>query len=54
MGKVIHCECGYEARGVSDDDVIAALRKHLEQDHPDLGWTAARDDLIAMAEEEAQ
>ena len=36
MAKTIRCECGYVARGDSDDEVIGAIRAHMATDHPAL------------------
>lgn len=45
MAKLIRCECGFVARGDSDDDVIGAIRAHLASDHPALLESVSRDDL---------
>ena len=36
MVRQIRCECGYVARGATDDDVIALTQSHVAADHPDL------------------
>jgi predicted small metal-binding protein len=46
MARIIRCECGYVARGESDDDVIDTIRKHMSTDHPALLDTVGRDDLL--------
>lgn len=51
MAKVIRCECGYVARGDSDDELVAGAQRHIESDHPDLVGKLSRDDLLQMAEE---
>lgn len=45
MAKLIRCECGFVARGDSDDDVIGAIRAHMASDHPALLDSVSRDDL---------
>lgn len=52
MAKLIRCECGYVARGETDDELLAAAERHIESDHPDLVGRLGRDHLLAMAEEE--
>lgn len=52
MAKLIRCECGYVARGESDDELLVAAQRHIESDHPDLVGKVSRDELLAMAEEE--
>jgi hypothetical protein len=36
MAKTIRCECGFVARGDSDDQVIGVIRGHMVTDHPAL------------------
>jgi predicted small metal-binding protein len=36
MAQQIKCECGYIARGNSDDEVVALIRDHMATDHPEL------------------
>ena len=47
MAKTIRCECGFVARGDSDDQVIGVIRDHMATDHPALLDTVSRDDLLA-------
>ena len=47
MARIIRCECGYVARGDSDDDVVAAIRAHMAADHPALLQTVEQQDLLA-------
>lgn len=51
MAKVINCECGYVARGETDDELIADAERHINRDHLDLVGKVSRADLLAMAEE---
>jgi predicted small metal-binding protein len=46
MARTIRCECGYVARGESDDDVITTIRAHMSTDHPALLESVGRDDLL--------
>ena len=52
MAKVINCECGLTLRGETDDEVIAAAEKHVQESHPDLVATVSRDDLEGWVQEE--
>ena len=52
MAKLINCECGYVARGETDDEVIDAIRAHMREDHPDLLDQVSRDDLEGWIEQE--
>jgi predicted small metal-binding protein len=51
MAKIINCECGYVARGETDDELIADAERHINRDHPDLVGKVSRADLLGMAEE---
>ena len=46
MARTIRCECGFVARGDSDDAVIEAIRAHMASDHPALLDSVRREDLL--------
>ena len=46
MARIIRCDCGYVARGDSDD-VVTAIRAHMAADHPALLQTVEQQDLLA-------
>ncbi len=46
MARVIRCECGYVARGDTDDQVVDEIQAHLRTDHPALFDTVGRDDIL--------
>ena len=50
--KLIRCECGFVARGTSDDQVVGILRGHLADDHPTLLETVSREDLVSWIQAE--
>ena len=52
MVKLIRCECGYVARGDSDDQVIGMIRGHMSADHPALLNAVSREDLISWIQAE--
>ena len=52
MARVIRCECGYVARGDTDDDVIDDIREHMGTDHPALLESVSREDLLAWIQVE--
>ncbi len=47
MAKLIRCECGFIARGDSDNQVIGVIRGHMASDHPALLDTVSGDDLLS-------
>jgi len=50
--KLIRCECGYVARGVSDDRVVGMIRGHMASDHPALLETISQQDLLSWIQTE--
>ena len=46
MAKLIRCECGFVARGDSDDQVVGAIRDHMATDHPALLESVSQEDLL--------
>ena len=52
MAMFIKCECGFVARGDSEEEVIDRIRGHMEQDHPDLLESVTTDDLLGWIERE--
>jgi predicted small metal-binding protein len=52
MARTIRCECGYVARGDSDDDVITAIRAHMRTDHPALLESVSSEDLLGWIQVE--
>jgi predicted small metal-binding protein len=51
MAKQINCECGYVARGHTEDDVISRIRDHMRTDHPELLDRVSEEDLRGWIEE---
>ena len=51
MAKQINCECGYVARGDSDEDVVQQIREHMRTDHPELLARVSDEDLRGWIEE---
>ncbi|HZO79271.1 MAG TPA: DUF1059 domain-containing protein [Solirubrobacteraceae bacterium] len=51
MAKQINCECGYVARGDTEDEVIGRIRDHMRTDHPELLDKVSEHDLRGWIEE---
>jgi hypothetical protein len=49
--KVVHCPCGTDIAGETDDDLVANVEAHLASDHPDQAGKYSRDQILAMAHE---
>ena len=52
MARLIRCECGFVARGDSDDQVIGVIRGHRASDHPALLDTVGNEDLLSWVQVE--
>jgi hypothetical protein len=50
MTRQVRCECGYTARGDTDDTVISLVLTHLEMDHPDLVGIETAEDIRGWIE----
>lgn len=50
MDRQIRCECGYVARGASDDEVVLGIREHMRTDHPDLLEKISEDEVRGWIE----
>ncbi|MCU1345714.1 MAG: hypothetical protein JWL70_1980 [Acidimicrobiia bacterium] len=52
MARIIRCECGFVARGDSDNEVNDTIRGHMGTDHPALLETVKHDDLVGWIQVE--
>lgn len=50
MTRQVRCECGYTARGGTDDEVINLVLVHVADQHPDLADTETADDIRGWIE----
>jgi predicted small metal-binding protein len=50
MTRQITCECGYVARGDTDDEVVDRIEGHIRADHPELVETLTRDEIAGWVE----
>jgi predicted small metal-binding protein len=50
MTRQVRCECGFTARGPTDDEVIALILAHVAEEHPDLAEVETVDDVRAWIE----
>lgn len=51
MDRLIRCECGFIARGESDDAVVAAIETHMSSDHPDVLARVDRSEIYNWIEQ---
>ncbi|MBV8955182.1 MAG: DUF1059 domain-containing protein [Solirubrobacterales bacterium] len=50
MSRQIKCECGFVARGETDDEVVTQIEGHIRSDHPDLAETVTHDEIASWVE----
>jgi predicted small metal-binding protein len=43
--SVLHCDCGFKARGQSEDELVAAVQLHAREAH---GMALSRDDVLLL------
>jgi predicted small metal-binding protein len=49
MARMITCECGYQARGTDDSELLDAIMTHIASVHPDRVGAFSANDLLSMA-----
>ena len=49
MARMITCECGYQARGSNDDELLTSIMTHIESVHPERIGVFSSTDLLSMA-----
>jgi hypothetical protein len=49
--KVVHCPCGKDVEGETDDALVENVEAHIAADHPDLVGKYSREQIVGMAHE---
>lgn len=49
--KVVHCPCGKDVSGETDDLLVANVEAHISADHPEMVGKYSREQIIEMAHE---
>ena len=47
--KVVHCPCGTNVEGETDDALVENVQAHIAADHPDLVGKYSREQILEMA-----
>ncbi len=47
--KVVHCPCGVNVEGETDDAIVENVQAHLATDHPELVDQYSREQILEMA-----
>ena len=50
MLRQVRCECGYIARGRSDNEVTSLILAHIAADHPDLAESETAENIRTLIE----
>jgi predicted small metal-binding protein len=51
MSKVVHCPCGTDVQGESDDELVGNVERHVQESHPDMVGQMSREQILEMAHE---
>jgi uncharacterized protein DUF1059 len=49
--KVVHCPCGTDVAGETDDALVENVQAHIASDHPEQVGTYSREQILEMAHE---
>jgi len=52
MKREIVCPCGHPMQAVNDEELYRVVRKHVDENHPELNYS--KDDIITMIKQEAK
>jgi len=47
--KVVHCPCGTDVSGETDDELVSNVESHVKEKHPDKVGTMSREQVLEMA-----
>ena len=45
----MHCPCGVDVSGESDDELVTNVEQHIQDDHPDMVGKYSREQILEMA-----
>ena len=46
MEKVLHCDCGFEARAANEEGLVAEVQRHAQEAH---GMALSHDEALLLA-----
>jgi hypothetical protein len=47
--QVVHCPCGVDVEGESDDQLVENVQAHIASDHPEQVGNYSREQILDMA-----
>jgi predicted small metal-binding protein len=51
VAYTINCDCGYVAKGETEEELLQDANAHIQAEHPDLVGKVSREELLAHAEQ---
>jgi predicted small metal-binding protein len=51
MTLVVHCQCGANPSGETEDELVSAVEAHVQQEHPEQAGSMSREQILEMAHE---
>ena len=51
MTQFVHCQCGADLQGESEDDIVAKVEQHVQEAHPEMAGQMSREQILEMAHE---
>ena len=49
--KVVHCPCGTNVEGETDDALVENVQSHIAADHPEQVGSYSKEQILEMAHE---
>jgi predicted small metal-binding protein len=47
--KVVHCPCGTDVSGETDEELVTNVQAHIASDHPDMVGNYSSEQIVEMA-----
>ena len=51
MSQVVHCDCGTDVSGDTEDELVANVEQHVQESHPEMVGQMSREQILEMAHE---
>jgi len=52
MTLVVHCACGANVTGETEDEIVDAVQAHKAEAHPEITEDWSREQILSMAHED--
>lgn len=51
MTQFVHCECGVDLQGETEDEIVTKVEQHVQESHPEMASQVTREKILEMAHE---